>query len=146
MLKFIDAGSTIGCNDILDFKTSHVKVYLACSNPFLRAFPISKHPMLKFISSAFLSFCVCYCISKHPMLKFIKKKGKSTISQLDFKTSHVKVYRAKLIRINQKWFISKHPMLKFIGISWIIIHCRLHFKTSHVKVYLLQISLNSYQK
>ena len=55
---------------------------------------------------------------------------------MDFKTSHVKVYRYGYMATIRNYRISKHLMLKFIKYDTMEYRKAFNFKTSHVKVYL----------
>ena len=115
------------------FKTSHVKVYLDGRILFNPPVRISIHPMLKFIavdcSSALNQFVISkhpmlkliFCrrndqpqqekISIHPMLKFIVTGYQRTsASQYNFNTSHVKVYRllVQLVHLIMRYFNTSH--------------------------------------
>ena len=115
MLKFIGAGERGSLHQEPNFKTSHVKVYQTARDSGDDRNEISKHPMLKFITSTMFSSGTIKFISKHPMLKFIKDAERP-------------------VRCNEG--ISKHPMLKFIAKRFTPSpNSSLHFKTSHVKVY-----------
>ena len=150
--------------DLLYFKTSHVIVYQIVYDPEIRSGIISKHLMLLFIAHLYViaghgagfQNISCYCLS---MLN-----NETDARKIDFKTSHVIVYR-KLYPVHP-WnkLISKHLMLLFIGFFQIFLQNQTHiskhlmllfirstllyiivplfnFKTSHVIVYPFAIPL-----
>ena len=114
MLLFIVASISRMSFTTTYFKTSYVTVYRADAITSYCFKPISKHRMLLFIPSAYtlrtrinrFQNIVCYCLSF--TIDFPR------LSDINFKTSYVTVYRPMLPRKHPFSLISKHRMLLFI--------------------------------
>ena len=85
----------------INFKTSHVKVYLSAYTPMMCRHRHFKTSHVKVYHRGDSKNSKSEVISKHPMLKFIENRNSTALVQTNFKTSHVKVYPTHFLHFIQ---------------------------------------------